>query len=133
MAFIVPQCWRAKDSVNSHFGASGNRGKFLIPVNVSGTLHFRCIASDGDGWEHVSVTLVHVANGREKSDVNRCPTWGEMCKVKEWFWGMEDCVVQYHPPASEYVNNHPFCLHLWRPTDGREIPRPPSIMVGVKT
>jgi hypothetical protein len=40
-------------------------------------------------------------------------------------------VIQYHPPESEYVNNHPNCLHLWRPT-GCALPMPPSIMVGVK-
>lgn len=37
---------------------------------------------------------------------------------------------QYHPPKSAYVNNHPNCLHLWRPI-GIEMPRPPSIMVGI--
>ncbi len=26
---------------------------------------------------------------------------------------------------------HELVLHLWRPNDGREIPRPPSMMVGV--
>ena len=45
------------------------------------------------------------------------------------FWDEEDCVVQYHPPKSDYVNIHKNCLHLWRPTDG-ELPRPPKIMIG---
>jgi len=43
-----------------------------------------------------------------------------------------DCVVQYHPPRSEYVNNHPFCLHLWRPA-GLDLPLPPAWMVGIKS
>ena len=37
-----------------------------------------------------------------------------MGHVKDLFWGEEDAVLQLHPPKSEYVNNHPFCLHLWR-------------------
>jgi hypothetical protein len=40
-------------------------------------------------------------------------------------------VVQYHPAKSEYVNNMPNCLHLWRPVN-EAMPTPPSIMVGVR-
>ena len=39
---------------------------------------------------------------------------------------------QLHPPESSYVNNHPHCLHMWRPTNAA-IPLPPSILVGVKS
>ncbi len=39
--------------------------------------------------------------------------------------------MQFHPKRSEYVNYHPGCLHLWRPTDVR-IVLPPSIFVGPK-
>ena len=53
-----------------------------------------------------------------------------MCFVKTVFWDREDCVVQFHPPESEYVNDHPFCLHLWRPV-GVVIARPPALTVGV--
>ena len=56
---------------------------------------------------------------------DRCPTWGEMCWVKDQFWGPEECVIQYHPPRSRYVNAHPFCLHLWRPV-GLDLPQPPE-------
>lgn len=78
------------------------------------------IASDGAGWEHVSV-----------SRKDRCPTWDEMCQVKDLFWDEGDCVIQYHPPKSEYVNNHPYCLHLWRPI-GQDIPVPDSLLVGIR-
>jgi len=63
------------------------------------------------------------------SRVDRCPTWEEMCLVKDLFWDDTDCVIQYHPSRSDYVNNHPYCLHLWRPI-GIELPRPDSIFVG---
>ena len=75
---------------------------------------------DSAGWEHVSV-----------STRRRPPNWQEMCFVKDLFWDEEECVIQFHPPKSCYVNNHQFCLHLWRPTDDH-VRLPPSILVGVK-
>jgi hypothetical protein len=96
----------------------GFNGAFL-PIDEAGT-RFKVICSDGMGWEHVSVSLP-----------DRCPTWDEMCWIKSLFWDAHECVVQYHPPEREYVNNHAYCLHLWRPTDQR-MPTPPQFMVGVK-
>lgn len=95
----------------------GNNGAFKIRFE---SYEFLVIASDGEDWEHVSVSLL-----------NRTPNWKEMCFIKDLFWDEDDCVVQYHPPKKEYVNNHPHCLHLWRPTK-KEIPIPPSILVGFK-
>ena len=48
------------------------------------------IASWGGGWEHVSVSLAR-----------RCPTWEEMCMVKDIFWGEE--VRRPVPPAPQRV------------------------------
>lgn len=70
-------------------------------------------------WEHVSV-----------STPRRCPNWPEMSFVKGLFWDDEECVVEFHPPRSRYVNNHEFCLHLWRPTHF-SMELPPSILVGI--
>lgn len=75
---------------------------------------------EAHGWEHVSVSCK-----------NRCPNWPEMSFVKDLFWRGDETVVQFHPPESEYVNNHPYCLHLWRDTNS-EHKLPPSILVGVK-
>lgn len=83
----------------------------------------KVIASDGGGWQHVSVSL---------ADSAFTPTWAIMCWVKDLFWEPEDVVVQFHPRASDYVNHHPGCLHLWRCTDGREFPTPPAFFVGPK-
>ncbi len=44
---------------------------------------------------------------------------------KDMFFKEDEIVVQYHPAKSEYVNNMPNCLHLWRPTNGA-LPTPPS-------
>lgn len=57
-----------------------------------------------DGWEHVSV-----------SRADRIPNWMEMCRVKDWFWGPDETVIQLHVPAAKHVNIHEFCLHLWKP------------------
>lgn len=116
MTFQVPDKYRVTIGRMRSSAADGNNGAFWIPRKEG--MPLRVIASNGDGWEHVSVSLDE-----------RCPTWGEMCRVKNLFWGSEDCVMQLHPPQSQWVNNHPYCLHLWRPIDS-QIPQPPSIMVG---
>jgi hypothetical protein len=54
-----------------------------------------------------------------------------MCQVKELFFKEEETAMQVHPPRSEWITNHPRCLHLWRPHD-EAIPKPPSEMVGYK-
>lgn len=74
---------------------------------------------DGPPWDHVSASFRH-----------RCPTWEEMCQVKELFFASEDVVMQLHPAASQNISNHRYCLHLWRPLSV-EIPLPPSFLVGV--
>lgn len=51
-----------------------------------------------------------------------------MCKVKDLFWDEEDVVVQFHPRKSEYVDNHKYCLHLWRKA-GVDIETPPLELV----
>jgi len=94
------------------FRLIGPKGVMLL-VMSSGT-------EDGTGWEHVSVTCQ-----------NRPPNWEEMCVVKDLFWAEDECVVQYHPPRSEYVNCHPYCLHLWKQASGA-FPMPSSLLVGPK-
>ena len=91
-------------------------GAFLLPPKLGNRALF-CIASNGGDWEHVSVS---VRQGKKVLT----PTWDELCHVKSVFWDAEDCVVQFHPPQSEYVNMHPNVLHLWRPT-AQAIPTPP--------
>ena len=115
----VPEEFRVTTGALASTKSEGNNGAFMVrSLKLKRPLFV--IASDGMGWEHVSVSLP-----------DRVPTWKEMCFIKGLFWGPNDCVIQYHPPESEYVNNHQHCLHLWRPVD-QEIPMPPSIMVGIK-
>jgi len=117
MSFRVPEMYRQRSGYLASTAADGNNGCFFVKTRP-GEPPLQIIASDGMGWEHVSV-----------SRPDRVPNWGEMCRVKSLFWDKTDCVVQYHPPEADYVNNHSRCLHLWRPV-GVEIPRPPAFMVG---
>lgn len=99
----------------------GFNGAFQFRLN--GENRTVCIvASDGEGWQHVSVSFGRVPG---------TPSWDVMCQVKDLFFEPEDWVVQFHPAKSAYVNNHKGCLHLWRCIDGREMPTPPTVLVGV--
>jgi len=110
---------------------AGNNGFFVIPHPKIDLYWVQCQISDGMGWQHVSVSLIKGEKRGKKQLVTRCPTWEEMCWVKSLFWDDEEEVMQLHPPRSQWVNNHPYCLHLWRPDSG-EIPLPEAIMVGTK-
>lgn len=109
--------YRLRDKEIELYGISGDSGNGIFKVFVNGK-SFWCIASNGGGWEHVSVSR---PNGK-------LPTWEEMCGIKDIFFEEEEVVVQYHPKKSEYVNLHEGCLHLWRPTT-EALPTPPMIFV----
>jgi len=89
-------------------------GAFLIPYADT---DLRILSGCGDGWDHVSVSVAH-----------RCPTWNEMCFVKNLFFEKEELVLQFHPPESKYKNCHPYVLHLWRPWN-QKIQLPPANMI----
>lgn len=108
--------YRQTDHERRYYGCDGDSGNGCFKVFVAGRSFF-VIASNGGGWDHVSVTP---CNRKRQT----CPTWDEMCAIKDMFFEPEEGVVQYHPAKSQYVNNHPYCLHLWRPNNGVEIPFP---------
>ncbi len=120
----TPNEYRVQDGMLGSSEEDGNNGCFMIPSCIPGR-DLCVIASDGMGWEHVSVSA-------RQGKSERTPTWNEMCQIKDLFWDGEDCVIQYHPPKSEYINNHPNVLHLWKPV-GQQIKTPPGILVGIKT
>jgi hypothetical protein len=85
--------------------------------------NLKVIVSDGADWAGLGLSGVpfeHVS----VSHPDRCPTWDEMCWVKSLFFESEECVIQYHPPRSRYVNAHERTLHLWLPV-GVDVPLPP--------
>jgi hypothetical protein len=98
----------------------GTTGAFQIRDN-NGTSYY-ILSSTGEGWEHVSVSLV---------TKKRCPSWEEMCFVKDLFWEKGETVVQYHPAEEDYVNCHPYTLHLWKPLKA-ELPKPDPLLIGTR-
>jgi hypothetical protein len=96
-------------------------GAFMIPCGVE---RLRVISGPGSLWElggitgppwdHVSVSLSF-----------RTPLWEEMCYIKDLFFEPDEWVVQFHPAKSDYINDHPYVLHLWRLCEG-EFPKPPK-------
>lgn len=113
--------YRQTETERVRMGCQGDSGNGCFKVYVGGRSFF-VIASNGGGWDHVSVSP---CNQKRKS----CPTWDEMCAIKDMFFEPEECVMQLHPSKSQYVNNHPYCLHLWRPNSAVKIPTPPRIFV----
>lgn len=151
--FHVPELMRTTKGPVATDSSYGNNGAFDLPSPEPGW-RLSLICSDGSEvpelaayqWEHASVhayreSLVEqspfAANGHRfnsglrRKIQTRTPTWKEMCYVKDLCWDGEDVVVQYHPRRSEYVNQHPNVLHLWRPKLGA-IPTPPPELVGIK-
>lgn len=110
---------RGRETTGKYASKPGaDYGRFYVMGPCDAVL---CIFVGGETWEHVSV-----------STQRRCPNWIEMSAVKDWFWNDDECVAQFHPPKSEYINNHPYTLHLWRhPQHPFELP--PSILVGVQS
>jgi hypothetical protein len=109
---------RTDQSVHEFYGWTGDAtcGAFQVPSPIDQAALI-VIAASGDGWDHVSV-----------SRANRCPNWPEMSHIRTLFFRDEETVMQLHVPKSEHINEHPFCLHMWRP-QAQAIPRPPAMMV----
>lgn len=89
--------------------------------------HFNIIVSSGEesGWDHVSVHVRYIKDAKMRM---RCPTWAEMCAIKDAFFEEDEVVMQLHPAKADYVNDHPCVLHLWKPLN-LQIPTPPKIFV----
>lgn len=94
-------------------GEDGCMGHIFLPTGKRVNFVF----SFGGNWEHLSV-----------STPRACPTWEDMCAAKDLFWEETECCVEYHPAKKDYVNIHPYCLHIWRPIN-ENLPTPPLIYV----
>jgi hypothetical protein len=93
---------------------------FAELASTKGHHQAKIIASWGGGWDHVSVSFR-----------NRTPTWEEMAEIKRMFFRADETVVQFHPEEDEYINQHPYCLHLWK-KQGHRHELPPWWMIGLK-
>ena len=93
-------------------------GGFTLDSITRKRLNFKF--TKANGWEHLSVSMP-----------NKCPSWEMMCDMKNIFWDEDECCVEYHPKKSDYVNNHNYCLHIWKPYE-EELPIPPVLFVGLR-
>lgn len=64
------------------------------------------IKSDGLEWLHVSF-----------SRTSRIPDYKDKQMVKRDFIGNDKKAIMVFPDEDHYVNNHPYCLHLWYSAD----------------
>ena len=111
--------YRRRDrEVVAHFGSIGDSGNgvFEVPSRID-RAGMRVLASNGEGWDHVSV-----------SRRTRCPNWEEMEQIARLFFRPDETAMQLHVPASDHISVHHYCLHWWRP-QAEAIPRPPGTMV----
>ncbi len=118
MSFKVPEKHRCLfPKGHSHFSdeSFGNNGVFRLVISKKNKLNI--MASDGGGWDHVSVS----AKGKT-------PSYYEMKKVRRLFWGDDDVVVEYHMGEKDHINIHSNVLHLWC-WQGGKFPTPPKLFV----
>lgn len=108
--------WRIRTGVMGSDETAGWNGAFIVPLEGE---MWQVILSDGLGWRHLSIT---------NAQKNMLPSWNVMCRVKEYFFGDDSWTVQYHPPKDDYIDVHPYVLHLWEPLN-EELPKPFSFMV----
>jgi hypothetical protein len=66
---------------------------------------------EGKRWIHFSI-----------AHPSRIPHFEELRRYKDAFLGVERKAIQVLPPKSEYVNIHPYCLHLFSCLDGDGLP-----------
>lgn len=114
--------YRVRTGLYGSDDSIGRHGAFDIP-HPNGLVFFQSIATAGEIkplWEHVSVK----AKNKGAKDW-RCPTWAEMCFIKDLFWEENETVIQYHVSGDDLINVHPAVLHLWKPVEV-EIPMPPK-------
>jgi hypothetical protein len=74
----------------------------LVSVDVIG----------GIKWLHMSISR------RE-----RYPSWDDICAAKDLFVGRDREAIQVLPKASEHVNLHCNCFHVWSNLDGPTTPQ----------
>lgn len=99
------------------YGETGNDFGGIFEVKYQKVRTLNVIASNNDGWDHVSVSYSL-----------RPPSWSEMEYIKRMFFYDHEVAMQLHVSTKDHINIHHNVLHIWRPHN-IEIPLPPKIMV----
>ena len=104
--------FRRVDLYGDSYVGDEHNGAFIIDKYKNGEFYL-IIVSNEQGWDHVSVSL-HRKNG---ANIKSCPSFEEMSMVKQKIFAEEEAVFQLHPREEDYINTHPYCLHLWKPNN----------------
>lgn len=103
-----------------NIGEDGGEGWLFMPT---GNKPFASVIwRRGDDWGHVSISPM------EKTHT---PSGDEMHDIKDMFFYEDEVVMLLQPTRSDYVDNMPDCLHLWK-QQNESNPTPPIIMVGIR-
>lgn len=108
--------WRIRKGKFASTEVDGWNGHFLVPLE--GEL-WLVIISDGLGFKHLSVT-----NAQKKI----LPGWNILTRLKDLFYGDDEWAVVYFPAKEEYIDDHPYCHHLWCPLNDL-LPKPSIVLV----
>jgi hypothetical protein len=108
--------WRIRTGKFASDDSYAFNGQFLVPLEGE---MFLVQLSDGWGWRHLSVS-----NAQRRV----LPTWSVITRLRDLFFPDDVWVVQMFPPKEEYVNDCPWCLHLWESLD-EPMPHPSVVMV----
>ena len=114
-----PKMLMPPGSMFGHFVVKCRMARLLIISAPGDREVWEMMKLSGPLFDHVSVSIFN--------NKHRCPSWEEMCFVKDLCFGEEELVIQYHPPHSKYINIANV-LHLWKPI-GVDIPLPPDALV----
>jgi hypothetical protein len=104
----VPPSWKMgrRDDFDDRAGCYFMRGTLQVIQSLGRY-------DDGNLWVHVSVC------GRTGAGRFYLPTWEEVKRVKNDFIGENAWAYQVFPGSQDYVNDHPYVLHLFARLDGR--------------
>jgi hypothetical protein len=96
---VLPSDWRFLQPFGDGYAVQNLNGLRVLASSAP--------FEDGREWLHVSM-----------SRKDRLPSYDDMKHVKAVFVGNDRYAIQVFPPASQHVNIHQFCLHLWCPLTG---------------
>ena len=130
----TPYATQLNDWAGSYYIKAPNKVDYLCLMIGPGEPQIVWLQAGYDfpAWDHVSVSVQPTLTTDGKAyNPRRLPSWEEMHFVKRLCWEDDETVIQIHAPASVYVNQNPWVLHLWKPI-GIEIPLPPTRTIGTK-
>jgi hypothetical protein len=106
LPLILPPGWGFQPMVIRD-SAGDLHARVFRPPRGFGVLASIDRLDDNKLWLHLSV-----------SRPNCLPTWEDLRETKNTLLGREKVAIQLLPKESDYVNAHPFTLHLWHCLEG---------------